>query len=70
MKKFYFVANLEIFLQIWMFLFTNFVYHLHSVMSDIDNKPYAVKVIYFYLVTHELQVDFSSCEWYEKREFN
>ena len=45
MKKFYFVANLEIFLQIWMFLFTNFVYDLHSVMSDIDNKPYAVKVI-------------------------
>ena len=39
-------------------------------MSDLDNKPYAVKVIYFYLVTHELQVDFSSCEWYEKREFN
>ena len=44
----YFVVYLESFLQIWMFLFTTFVYDLHSVKTDIDNKPYAVKVIYFY----------------------
>ena len=48
MKTFYFVVYLEIFLKTWMFLFTNFVYDLHSVMSDIDKKPYAVKVIYIY----------------------
>ena len=45
MKTFYFVVYLEIFLQIWMILFTNFVYDLHLVMSDTDDKPYTVKVI-------------------------
>ena len=44
----YFVVYLEIFLQTWMFLFTTFIYDLHSVKTDIDNKSYAVKVIYFY----------------------
>ena len=52
-----------------MFLFTNFVYDLHSVMSDIDDKPHDVTVIYFYYIIHKLGVYFSNCEWYEKREF-
>ena len=54
MKTFYFVVSLEIFLQIWMILFTNFVYDLHLVMSNIDNKPNTVKVIYFDKIIHEL----------------
>ena len=31
-----------------MFLFTNFVCDLHSVMSDIDDKPHDGTGIYFY----------------------
>ena len=70
MKTFYFVVCLDFFLQIWMFLFTNFVYDLHSVMSGIDNKLHAIKAIYFYQIIHELPVGFSNRERYGKREFN
>ena len=38
-------------------------------MSDIDDKPHDVTVIYFYYIIHKLGVYFSNCEWYEKREF-
>ena len=44
------------FLQIWMILFTNFVYDLNLVMSDVDNKPYTVNVIYFNKIIRELRV--------------
>ena len=47
---------LEMLLQIWMILFTNFVYDLNLVMSDIDNKPHTVNVIYFNKTIHELQL--------------
>ena len=47
MKTFYFVVYLEILLQIWMFLFTIFVYNLHSAISDVDNKLYHVKVFFY-----------------------
>ena len=53
-----------------MFLFINFVYDLHSVMSGIDDKLHAIKAIYFYQIIHELRVGFSNRERYGKREFN
>ena len=55
MKTFFFVVYLETFLHILMILFINFVYDLHLVMSDIDNKPCTAKVMYFNKIIHELR---------------